>query len=75
MRALIRTALIGLALMQCQGVARAEGYPSRPVTLMSPYAAGGGTDLLARLLATRLEARRNCSSPECNTSIRPFSTR
>ena len=57
MRALIRTALIGLALMQCLGAAGAEGYPSRPVTLMSPYAAGGGTDLLARLLATRLEAR------------------
>jgi tripartite-type tricarboxylate transporter receptor subunit TctC len=57
MRALIGTALIGLALTQGLGMVRAEDYPTRPVILMSPYAAGGGTDLLARLLAPRLEQR------------------
>ena len=56
MRALIGTALLGLALMQGQS-ARGEDYPSRPVTVVSPYAAGGGIDLLARLLAARLEQR------------------
>ena len=30
-------------------------YPSRPVTLMLPYAAGGGTDAVARVFASRLE--------------------
>jgi tripartite-type tricarboxylate transporter receptor subunit TctC len=56
MRALIGTALVGLGLTQCQP-ARAEDYPARPVTVVSPYAAGGGIDLLARLLAARLEQR------------------
>jgi tripartite-type tricarboxylate transporter receptor subunit TctC len=40
--------------------ARAEGadnYPSRPVTVVVPYAAGGGLDLVARLLAQKLSAR------------------
>jgi len=57
MRALIRTALVGLALIQGQGWASADDYPARAVTIISPYAAGGGIDLLARLLASRLEQR------------------
>jgi tripartite-type tricarboxylate transporter receptor subunit TctC len=57
MRALIGTALVGLALMQGPERARAQDYPARPVTVVSPYAAGGGIDLLARLLASRLEQR------------------
>jgi tripartite-type tricarboxylate transporter receptor subunit TctC len=31
--------------------ARAEDYPNRPITLIAPYAAGGGFDSVARLLA------------------------
>lgn len=35
--------------------ARAQGnWPSRPVTLIVPYAAGGSTDAVARILAQRL---------------------
>jgi tripartite-type tricarboxylate transporter receptor subunit TctC len=32
----------------------AESYPDRPITLIVPYAAGGSSDVLARLLGERL---------------------
>lgn len=39
-------------------IARAQaGYPSRPVTIIVPFAAGGTTDLLGRILADRLGPR------------------
>ena len=53
--------LLALALVlpwgQGQAQAQAPDYPSRPVTIVVPYAAGGGTDILGRLLAQRLEQR------------------
>jgi tripartite-type tricarboxylate transporter receptor subunit TctC len=46
-----------IALVAASLGAAAQTYPIRPVTFVSPYAAGGGIDLLARLLASRLEQR------------------
>jgi tripartite-type tricarboxylate transporter receptor subunit TctC len=37
--------------------ASAEDYPARAVTIVNPFAPGGGTDLLARMVAQKLEQR------------------
>src|SRR5256885_847560 len=49
------TAKLALAaLIALAGSAAAEPYPDHPITLIVPYAAGGSSDVLARLLGERL---------------------
>lgn len=45
--------LAGAALFGAAAV-MAQEYPSRPITLVVPYQAGGSTDLLARLISVHL---------------------
>ena len=35
--------------------AAAQNYPSRPITLIAPFPAGGPTDTLARIMADRMK--------------------
>lgn len=39
------------------GSAWAQGYPSKPVVIVSPYAPGGGNDVIARAMAIRLSQK------------------
>ena len=39
----------------CASAVAADPYPSQPITLVNPYAAGGPADVLGRALARELE--------------------
>ena len=45
---------IALAAALTAGAARADDYPSRPIRLIVPYAAGGGANSIARIVARRV---------------------
>src|SRR5262245_8187494 len=48
------------ATLMTSGTARAEDWPTRPITLVVPYAAGGPTDAVGRLFAQQMgETLRN----------------
>jgi tripartite-type tricarboxylate transporter receptor subunit TctC len=53
MRRLLLAAAIGSLVA---GNATAQSYPSRPLTMIVPFPAGGATDTLARFLAERMRA-------------------
>jgi tripartite-type tricarboxylate transporter receptor subunit TctC len=48
-------ALATLALAICLGAPlQAQDYPNRPIMLVVPYAAGGGNDVMARIVADKM---------------------
>lgn len=51
-RAIIPAAL-AMAALAAPGAA-AQGFPSKPVTLIVPFAAGGPSDVIGRLLADHM---------------------
>ncbi|MCK9510117.1 MAG: tripartite tricarboxylate transporter substrate binding protein [Pigmentiphaga sp.] len=49
--------LLGLAALLIHGPAQAQapGWPERPIRLIVPFVAGGGADVTARLIASKLQ--------------------
>lgn len=56
---LTRRSLLGAAVLSlyAAGVMAQQAWPTRPVTLIHPYAPGGPADTMARALGQQLEAR------------------
>jgi tripartite-type tricarboxylate transporter receptor subunit TctC len=49
------TAIVATSLLACAAVAHAaSAYPDRPVRMIVPFTPGGGTDLVARMIAQKL---------------------
>ena len=48
---MLKTLMLGTASLVLAAAAAAQDYPARTVTMMVPYAAGGPTDTVARVLA------------------------
>src|SRR5258707_525444 len=51
---MIATAAIALASQTATTASAAQDWPTRPVTLVVPFAAGSGTDVFARIMGPRL---------------------
>jgi len=51
---MIRLIFAILMILACVGTLAAEDYPKRPVKIVLPFAAAGGTDTIARILAQEL---------------------
>jgi tripartite-type tricarboxylate transporter receptor subunit TctC len=54
---LFRPLLIALAIGFGISPAMAEGYPDHPIKIVVPFAPGGGTDVLARIIAQKLNEK------------------
>src|SRR5262249_50769952 len=57
---LTASAVGGLAFASAP-IAQAQSYPSRPITIIVPFPAGGGVDAVARILAERM--RKSLGQP------------
>jgi len=54
MKPFLQRSIVAGLLLLAAGAALAQGYPTKPVSLMVPYPAGGPSDATARIFATPL---------------------
>ncbi len=52
LKSVLGAAVAGLAILA--GPAAAQNYPNRPITMIIPFAAGGPTDVLGRIVGARM---------------------
>jgi tripartite-type tricarboxylate transporter receptor subunit TctC len=56
MRKLLTVLIAAMVGLVWTGIAAAQNYPARPITMIVPFPAGGATDTLARFLAEQMQA-------------------
>ena len=49
-----RSCVAAFLLLAAAGTAFAQPFPSKPITIVVPYAVGGTTDIVGRLISTQL---------------------
>src|SRR5262245_63706455 len=54
-RTFLHWAAGAVALLPVSRIATAQGYPTRPITLVVPFAAGGAVDTAARIIAEKVQ--------------------
>jgi tripartite-type tricarboxylate transporter receptor subunit TctC len=54
MQSVVKAAATLIIAAATLGTASAQDYPNRPITLVVPYAAGGGNDVMARIVADKM---------------------
>jgi tripartite-type tricarboxylate transporter receptor subunit TctC len=54
MHRFVLAAMTVAAISGCAGSAEAQSFPSRPITMIVPFAAGGPTDVIARVIGERM---------------------
>src|SRR5580704_6930719 len=55
-RKFLHLAVSAAAFPSLSHIARAQTYPSRPITMIVPFPAGGPTDVVGRVMAERIRA-------------------